>query len=162
MEMCESVNKYYTPIIEEFHVGFEYEYNSNTFEEPIWKLSTYDTLDFVSHSYDDCEFDSSELLFTRVKYLDKEDIESLGFEFKKSTNSPSEPTHKHFFDVYMLGNGIKLSHYNWFTGAADTATVERRGVRIEYITDPTDRIMFRGTIKNRSELKTLLKQLGIV
>ena len=80
----EETKKYYTPEIEEFHVGFEYEeqvepgkwaWNTchpNTFE----KLYDWDSMDMLK-------------IRTRVKYLDQEDIESLGF-IKYTNNSVGE------------------------------------------------------------------------
>ena len=67
-------NKYYTPKVEEFHVGFEYEY----FIMEGWQPVAY-------HPSDMAEAERFlETLYSnkiRVKYLDREDIESLGFKF---------------------------------------------------------------------------------
>lgn len=69
--------KFYVPDITEFHVGFEYQQKNKLGE---WKDLTitnggseypdYDQLDYVTWWLEDI----------RVKYLDKEDIESLGWE----------------------------------------------------------------------------------
>ena len=64
-------SKYYTPSIEEFYVGFEYEvnYGENDWQkECLWAKPEVVTLPYMN------------LENIRVKYLDKEDIESLGFE----------------------------------------------------------------------------------
>jgi hypothetical protein len=70
-------NKYYTPAIEEFHVGFEYEilhnnewkktsvFNNSCGGDIIFEIKNMGHWDVVSKP--------------RVKYLDKEDIESLGW-----------------------------------------------------------------------------------
>ena len=68
-------NKYYIPSIEEFHVGFEYEILTNyTKENEKWEFVnnpfTIERLEiFIENKH------------VRVKYLDKDDIESLGFKF---------------------------------------------------------------------------------
>src|SRR5690606_29619740 len=71
--------KYYTPEIEEFYVGFEYERfipKSNSTEEECWeKLSM--SINYLSLEELDNEIIEKEI---RVKYLDKEDIESFGFK----------------------------------------------------------------------------------
>ena len=65
------VEKYYIPEIEEFHVGFEVETMSSK------------TNDWVNYTItvDDClgTWDIF-LTKTRIKYLDREDIESLGWK----------------------------------------------------------------------------------
>lgn len=76
-------NKYYSPNIQEFHVGFECEvYNGKGFyqsckiddkESNNWKAKTFKG-DFLEIE------ELRGLCNLRVKYLDKKDIESLGFE----------------------------------------------------------------------------------
>jgi len=84
-------SKYYTPFLEEFHVGFEYEYKSTfldgtvktkeQFEANPWNKgvikSLYDLV-YVERVLNGANFKNS-LSGIRVKYIDKEDIESLGF-----------------------------------------------------------------------------------
>ena len=80
----------------------------------------------------------------RVKYLDKEDLESLGFEFL------NEQRHMHEFkkDKYYLEYCFAGPYF--------------KEVQIYYDGKGDDwRYVFDGTIKNKSELKVLLKQLGI-
>lgn len=144
-------NKYYTPTLEEFHVGFECE----TLDRCDWIKSEIVILDPIQPYHKQI---TKKII--RVKYLDREDIESLGFKFKESAKSLND-TSSHFFDIYTLANDIQLSHYNWYTGSSDTDYIEHRGVRIIYLPDNVDMVMFRGNIKNKSELVKLLKQLGI-
>lgn len=67
----EQLNKYYTPSIDEFYVGFQCEIRL-----PDWQnFKKYQPLDFDTQK-------TKELLENdniRVKYLDKSDIESCGF-----------------------------------------------------------------------------------
>ena len=130
-------NKYYPPEIEEFHEGFSHEYKG--------------PLDTKWHK-EDFKLKGPNPNFSwflteghfRVKFLDREDIESLGFEipqggldyiYKKSINT---------VDYFLITNSdypnkieIRCSNPSWAFGS------------------------FLGTIKNKSELKVLLKQLGI-
>lgn len=144
-------NKYYIPTVEEFYIGFEHEILYKGKFEPLTVTSWPD--------FEDIHY-ALNLDSVRVKYLDREDIESLGFKFKESAKSLND-TSSHFFDIYTLANDIQLSHYNWYTGSSDTDYIEHRGVRIIYLPDNVDMVMFRGNIKNKSELVKLLKQLGI-
>ena len=73
----------------------------------------------------------------RVKYLDKEDIESLGFV------RDSIYSHKYKNDYYIEYNSKKSIHL-------DTIEIKNN-----------QQTLFSGYIKNKSELKRLLKQLNI-
>ena len=64
-------NRYYTPALEEFHIGFEYEQKIG---EDNWEYRK------IKDRYD--LFDAC-MNIARVKYLDQSDIESLGFEHKQ-------------------------------------------------------------------------------
>lgn len=64
-------NRYYTPALEEFHIGFEYE---QKIDQENWKYR------LIESRYD--LFDAC-MNISRVKYLDQSDIESLGFEHKQ-------------------------------------------------------------------------------
>jgi hypothetical protein len=132
-------DEYYTPTIEDFHVGFEYEaeeiekYGTSTY----WKKYTFeinDSLELIFKPNDWYEL-------PRVKYLDKDDIEDLGF-IKGS-------------DLYELKTNhtvIRLQHHNnnlitiWYY---ETLNGEFR------------RLVQQIKIKNKSELKKLLEQLNI-
>lgn len=154
-------NKYYTPSIEEFHIGFEYEYkplcSDKEWETKIiissrnwWKQ----LIDFYEGYPDDSVADE----VYRVKYLDKEDIESLGFIqeyipncFKDDDNieegfvlniNEDDRIFIHLYDNHRMTIG-KQHCYNQFSGNWE----------FHY--------MFDGIIKNKSALKVLLKQLGI-
>jgi len=138
--------KYYTPTIEEFHVGFEY-------EEALG-----DKFNFVKTVYGNDRdvplLDSDESLLLsveaelnvnliRVKYLDREDIESLFkdyycFKFVNDTD----------FEFIISG----VLYYGLFT---------KHDSMISFYEDGWESCVFRGAIKNKSELNKLMKQLGI-
>lgn len=118
-------DKYYTPSIEEFHVGFEFEYThkDDWFQNII--LDPQEINDFFND-------DSIEI---RVKYLDNEDIESLGFKYIMTS-----------YDGYYEKKDITL-------GFAYDGRIQIKS---------NECFIFLGFIKNKSEFKILLKQLGIV
>ena len=96
--------KYYTPSIEEFHVGFEYEINQNNkwIKKEFNPVKKDDSITSNLFEFDDVykrlksitnRWDSEKKKVVvsyeeiRVKHLDREDIEScLGDEFKEHTH----------------------------------------------------------------------------
>jgi hypothetical protein len=128
----EKENKYYTPSIDEFHVGFKYqELDSND----VWVDKVFYSLllDF-------------NINYVRVKYLDKEDIKSLGWIEKSE------------FD----NDETKQSYWNPEKEVMLTMFNEDYKVRIAGGTNTPRFLFFHGTIKNKSELKKLIKQLNII
>ena len=121
-------NEYYTPTIEEFHIGFECEANYNN------KMMIPITMQGVGQEVVDYHKQN----VYRVKYLDKEDIESLGFTVAK--NDPYWYDYKN--SRFYLYKDNPISKY-WT------------------ISDEESQFGFTGSIKNISELKVLLKQLNI-
>ena len=175
-------SKYYIPKIEEFHVGFEYE----TFQEadghngilsfmPMqdedewWKFKFPDP--FVGYHLDKL-FKACKL---RVKYLDKEDIESFDFNYINVTGSfdssddheeavfvlkRKENTLKHVLQsrtiVRCYSNniiGIQVRYYFKVGGATCKYGIWRYG---------SSEDVFKGVIKNKSEFKKILQQVGII
>ncbi len=144
------MNQYYTPELEEFHVGFEFEYSHNKIN---YKKQIYDGSQVLKSKsyYDDhgCEYDAVEddLKHIRVKRLDREDIESLGFRTNEMTTPISfesdfyEKKHKGIFRVCLVEN----EHF----------------VYVKKMYEKDVKTIFSGIIKNKSELNRLLKQLGI-
>jgi hypothetical protein len=145
-------NKYYTPTIDEFHVGFEYEIK----KESSWFVKHYNQGSLVDIYYnynddlDSIDFNENTI---RVKYLDQKDIESLGFiydehycegsQFYKHINIGDSFTR--FIVLDLFDNKITI------TKLMDYSKTSRiNGIKL-----------FQGKIKNKSELVKLLKQLGI-
>lgn len=148
--------KYYTPTIEEFHIGFEYEEitgvegNSLVFEHRIFNNNT---------SFSDMEFNLKKQKSTIhysyfVKYLDQEDIESLGFVADKDR-------HWGYRELYILGNySIKVMLPSREI-IIQTIDKEKEPEYFGEFIIPKLKTIFEGKIKNKSELIKLLKQLGI-
>jgi len=135
--MMEKINKdmtekYYTPEIDEFFEGFIYEEKST-----------------LSGHWFNQEFSQPHPVKTkiktgdiRVKFLDRADIESLEWTFIKTTIWSSIFQKKEvFIEKYLEQHCIKI----------DTGE--------DYPED--NKVFFDGTIRNKSELQKLMKQLGI-
>jgi len=174
-------NKYYTPDISEFHVGFEYEGITNrdgkTYLESIICIpSTFKDLRIDDGTLCGIEC-KGEVLGTRVKYLDKSDIESLGFKILKESSLNDERHTCITYDIVHswphLVEGYKLVLEHQFSETYDkndnkldtyasSIKIIVRKIEENTIEDIKERWRyFMGEIKNKSELKVLLKQLGI-
>lgn len=134
-------NKYYQPELWEFHIGFEYQrvIEMDDDDQFIWEDKIFPEEGLCTGSIDAPEL--VELYYNkyldgsvRVKYLDKEDIESLGFKFIMTS-----------YDGYWELGNITLGY------SYDKRLQIRKGTET----------IFLGTIKNKSELKRILKQVGI-
>jgi hypothetical protein len=134
-------NKYYTPEIEEFHVGFEYESEEDP-RIPTWekqKVETYrDLANCMEYYGNDADVE------TRVKHLDREDIESLGFILNVVDCGE---------DTQYNELGIRRNKEGGYFG-----TFFLDDTHGEYNIQIFESFY---RIKNKSELKRLLKQLGI-
>jgi hypothetical protein len=135
-------DKYYTPSIEEFYVGFECELrnsSSDVFDWEHFQIVGVDDAKISSTLMDWSFYDSRNAIEeeqVRVKYLDKEDIESLGFVTDPSGERYYElGEYQLYVDIHPIHN---ITIYNW---------------------DST--VIFQGTIKNKSELKQVLKMIGV-
>ena len=132
-------NKYYIPIIEEFHVGFNYEiWEKKLVYDKVWKFRVNKyifnekqvTQTFFNYNFTEDLREGK----IRVKLLDKEDIESLGFV--KDSGDYDFIKDKYQIEIYP--NNI-----------------------LHITEDYGNYLLFHGTIKNKSELIKLLKQLNI-
>jgi hypothetical protein len=146
--------KYYTPTIEEFHVGFEYEYRKADEE---WRNNEDDEVacDLLNDPINQIERDIKNKRI-RVKYLDRADIESEGWGgHQKPMVSLIEGKTTVYNDTWILD---KYKLFAWLNSPeAPQTTIRILAVR----GDKSEVILFHGTIKNISELRRLQKQLGI-
>ena len=144
--------KYYTPTLEEFRVGFKYEFIHPDYKEYGW--NKYSSPEF-NPELEDCIF-SNDIKYFRVKYLDASDIESLGFictgensdgiEFQKIIDNYK------FYDIYFDpedNNKVVIEEFY-----QDKLCATEMG-------SYNSHTIFNGVIKNISELKVLFTQLGI-
>jgi len=147
---------YYTPSIEEFYVGLEYERFCNT----VWNKYKYsqfgqDKLTTVFYKIQEKEI--------RVKYLDKDDIESLGFEYDVDQSGEEYPSlyEEHgCSNAYILDKQLDSINTCWiiYHFSDNFLTIER----IVNCSSSKDDMLFRGTIKNKSELKRILEMIGVL
>lgn len=140
-------SKYYTPTIEEFHVGFEYERCNKPFREGFDKM-IFTEQDMFNDSFM-YHFNVND---TRVKHLDREDIESLGWCHDQTTKDGAY----FYYGTLMTTKEFMLTCPNARLSKGENYTVLDITSLRDHITDS-----FNGTIKNKSELKRLMKQLGI-
>lgn len=178
-------SKYYTPKIEEFCVGFEFEHaatsdDKNAFGEATmfclrrhlnhtgykeynidsWYKKNVDLKDMLHRNLEDIN-DYIIHGWLRVKCLDKEDIESFGFKF--------DATRSKVDGNFVGGYGnekyyLDYSPYN-YNGSFDP-NVHLRIMKIKDfpITNYQNdyQFIYDGIIKNKSELKKLLVQLEVI
>ena len=146
-------DKYYTPSLEEFHVGFEFEWVKPDRTETI-KLECLNNIGFL--------WGITIPEGVRVKYLDREDIESLGFEYDgKSCLDETWEKEESIVDTwsyYVDTTEDKEKYYSLYSQGklcyiTYTAYQNSVGSTVEQV--------FKGTIKNKSELKKVLKMLNI-
>ena len=156
-------DKYYVPSIEEFHIGFEFE---SYREEDGWRESkiTYPYLGFINElSLGVYSIPN----FIRVKHLDQSDIESFGFNKMDKNNWAG------WYDYVLESIWGEYGYYGKCTlhvprmGDFYKVYVHRWDLKEYKIDDLVDmgesKLVFEGTIKNKSELKNLLtKQLTII
>lgn len=145
-------NKYYTPEISEFHVGFECEIHIRKKEDDAlsdeWKPITIGEngrlpeMNLISNFIKNPPMIQDSMKLFRVKYLDKKDIESLGWKFKDKINSQVD---------YYWSKDDKHS-------IVHTHTRNRILLTIRDDARETDYTAFVGIIKNKSELKKIMNQ----
>lgn len=129
-------NKYYTPTTEEFHKGFEFEWFQNNFEKEIFSITTDDDLEII-----DDEIREGKI---RVKLLDREDIESLGWELDSCVEQ----------ECFYLHISSNLHN-------GDIRLIFREKENSIEINACRFGECFYGILKNKSELKKLMNQLNI-
>ena len=149
-------NKYYTPTIEEFHVGFEYEHKERFLDGTVKTQEDFDNSKWVKQTCDSGIMyieralsgrnSKNGLCGVRVKYLDQEDIESLGFELEESNKK--ETIYRRSCDNLMTEKEVQI----WVDKEFDYIDICNLRDKEDY--------NFMGKIKNKSELKRVLKMIG--
>lgn len=158
-----SQEKFYIPNLSEFYYGFLFEFfNSkehlyfSVFEENTWN-----TIEMGNGLLFDLSNVHRLLLDKqiRVKYLDREDIESCGWKYggtNKIRNwyDGNEAWFNNTVPTSVSGRyfSIQLIHDSHYNGIIIKATTNS-GAQAE--------CFFEGTIKNKSELQKLMSQLNI-
>lgn len=152
------IGEYYCPKISEFHIGFEYEYLDDNLNNECQEYfdHTMDISDAWQDEFGDYHNDKSSpysrVACIRVKYLDEEDVESFGFksykDFSDATGyvkvSHADDKSINKFDTMLIQNKTNKCMITIFDGTISNVHI------------------FKGVIKNKSELKKLLIQLNIM
>lgn len=130
---------YYTPTLDEFHVGFEYQIKVAAPPKNNWKDETICQF----HRFEDLKkwLEKGEI---RVKRIDKEDCLSLGFK---------ERDGEFCLGVYTLSGQIEYGNIKIEKYFEDYPMGKHT-----YWSET----VFDGRIKNKSELKRILQQSGCV
>ena len=133
---------YYVPSIEEFHVGFEYEFKNHldkfigaTVEED-WATPPYSSNIYTGD--------------IRVKYLDRSDIEELGWKEKTWYN----------YSGYF---GMEVNDKEYTLGFHSNDPASPLSMRVDIIRNDygNNVMLFQGIIKNKSELKKIMQMVKI-
>ena len=145
-------NKYYTPDISEFYVGFEYEAEDlwDNGISRVWKHQVFEGEETRTYFIE--ELQNNEM---RVKYLDSDDIESLGFEFKyNEKNNENIAFTKKYDNHPRYDNQYVDIIWNHVSNHILICEGDNETCWSDWVT------RFSGKIKNKSELKRTLKQIG--
>jgi hypothetical protein len=156
------MEKYYTPKIEEFYVGFECEFldrGNNSWNSVVL---TYEILSQVlvfplkGKQYGFLSYIKSELSSgnVRVKCLDKEDIESFGFKDHKGDTHTYE---KEYIISFLVWNGRDEYNIHYNTKSREIKKILHTAGLCKMFN-----CFFPIKVKNKSELRVLLKQLNIL
>ena len=166
--------KYYTPKIEDLHVGFECEKMDQSliaseFENTIEsQLIGVDYKTDKNKLYKPHKITAQEIynyslnphifaMEVRVKYLDRQDIEEVGFDF----NGQMEFESKEWGYCWEHSIDHTEGKEKYYTLYIDNGIVNI--IYCEYINlvGRSEIIKFQGTIKNKSELKKVLQMIGV-
>ena len=158
-------NKYYTPSIEEFHVGFEYElWEEDICEDYSWKQHVFTLNDMAESLHHETKHHAGGLLsgleeeYIRVKYLDREDVESFGFTLVKEYSD----------ELVFQINGGEYCFYELTLNIDDNKINIEQGCQSKMSAKklPIEQWnyfnIFFGEIKNKSELQQVLKMIGVI
>ena len=132
-------DKYYTPTLEEFYVGFEYEFR--TLKGWDKKIMTWN--DYPSYAGDYIGEAIKEIDGLRVKFLNKEDIESLDYIYSEEKSSE-------YHSVFRK-SGYRITLHK----ATSQVDIDN-GASYDMLDT-----FFQGTLKNKSELISQLKRCQI-
>lgn len=161
------MNKYYTPELSEFHVGFEFELRNSSGKVFDWEKAVVTNPISIDLSGMDNDYEMSTFAsdikdeYVRVKFLDREDIESFGFEAVEDGSTSIYTSPDGDKDV-----GIIFQKQNTY-GFLGKLRLSLFKTHISLLIIPEDltirpfHIIESIKIKNKSELRLLLKQLAI-
>lgn len=160
--------KYYTPTIEEFYVGFEYEMKERFTDGTVKTQENFDNAKWVKNIFKvgDCPYieralngrnSENGICGIRIKCLDENDIIDLKFVEENCLDSYNEDEIKEGFKLSIDDNTtIVLIKYG-----NNKISIVKEYCYNDYSGNTEITFLFYGTIKNKSELKKTLKMLNI-
>jgi len=146
-------NLYYIPDIEEFAIGLECEIKKITDREITWEPAVMDerNISWIISKFKSVKMDGPQV---RMKFLDQSDIEECGFTHTKTVL-------QEFYEWKDVHAKPEVYGYRiWELQCChrpDTHWFELKA----HFEDDNWSTLFEGKIRNKSELKKLLKQIGI-
>lgn len=153
-------NKYYTPDLEDLCIGYECEILNTADAQLRWYKETVDKamLPIVVRISDKG---------IRTKYLDREDIESLGWvEFNNSRGEMDQPWYLSY--RHKDNNKLILNHTGHindpdpaYQKVSDTIAIYEDHNKPNEAWSHNQQWKYRGKCKSKNELKTLVKWLWI-
>ncbi len=161
-------NKYYTPTIEEFHIGFELEFK-NSMVTPVEFRKEVCEWETLSIAFDTWEHEQGEFKNEfRVKYLDREDIESLGYSLKEELDWRHPKGPATYFKKSKDSGHERMGHTDWseiyarfYTNSVPSIEITKGRSGHESGVEGFEFKAFSGSLKNKSELNRLMKQIRI-
>jgi len=154
-------NKYYTLDEEDLRIGLEYE---SLEDEQSGEWSTY-TIRNLFDLEDLAIYERNGSGNRRIKYLDRSDIEELGWTFKvefnrKYTYGGKYPTTQE----YEYGDVWRDAEAGWIVFNIEDYTVKITTIDPGLTQDgPKNSVKFCGKVRNKSELRRILKDhLGLI
>lgn len=161
------MSKYYRPNKEDFHIGFEYEWCHNSaIDSNDWQKSSITEKDFIGgHPFIQ---ELQGFLDCRVKYLDRKDIEELGWEYIKTIHSVVDQFR---FDGKTVDDGTV---FYFVLSLGEEIVSDKEDDKVPYIwVDVMEEVegishytqiypIFHGIIKNKSELRKVMYQLKVL
>lgn len=143
-------SKYYIPEMDEFHYGFEYEILMPTggYRKTVFGVESPPNPELD-------EFENDDLMkvahaIARVKILDSEDLQELGWE----------PKGTGWYNLKVVPGALGYwTHVMFHQWGDDSPIIAYRGKPETAI---EEQHLFVGNIRNKSELKKLMKQLKLL
>lgn len=143
--------RYYTPEIEEFHKGFIHWLHYKGIDS--WEVKIFKgNFKAVERNLNDGRI--------RVKHLDREDIESLGFELHAENKTGYAGQYFWIKEAEMKGTSrASVEEIHLIFQPLTNWVLIWQTMRLNI--GDQENVRFSGKLKNKSELKRILKQIGV-
>jgi hypothetical protein len=141
--------KYYTMTEKDICIGLEFEFPIYSVEkkttEYVKSIFDFNTIEYFFNKDSDGKYSISEIF--RIKYLDRSDLEELGWKVK----------------VWSFGSGyFYIDKYTLGLHSIDSESKIFMYCTISKNDNGNNVVLFSGTIKNKAELARIMKQTNIV